>query len=268
MTKPDLSGRTPTVQRVPAFSWPRWTLTPRRPARPLARDPRTQPQTAAPPVETTATPRMPSPAPRKSAPPASSDARPAGSLPGWLLRESIALLGMAGAAVTVFSQLAAMIPISRPFMDILGWWMTVSSNFWLTHYDDLGFYPHSHLQAAIALAAFLTMIGLGARISAMWSGERLQRRWPFLEGMTWPSLAIMASLAMIFLLAHDPTPSETTFESAASRELIKYMFAVILMVGYALGDHLGQRGFHIRLYRLAFLVLLLVALNSWLLPSY
>jgi len=284
MTKPDLSGRTPTVQRAPAFPWPRWRLTPDRPKKPLARDPRIsnsddedgenddlhEVSTAPPatvPRTRTRVPRSPPP----SAPPnparETDTTRPAGSLGGWLARESLALLGMAGAALTVFSQLAAIMPLSRPFMDILGWWLTVSSNFWLDRYDEIGFYPHSHLQAAIALAAFLTLIGLGARISAIWTGTALQRRWGFLDGMTWPSLAIMAVLAIVFLLGHDPNASSITSGGDGSKETVKYLFAIILTAGYAAGDFLGQRGFHIRLYRLAVLLIIGLALNQWLLSS-
>jgi hypothetical protein len=284
MSKPDLSGRTPTVQRAPSFPWPRWLVTPARPKKPLARDPRLaaandedgeigniDEASTAPPatVPRTRRPRVPrSPPPSAPPNPASTATRPAGTLGGWLARESLALLGMAGAALTVLSQLAWVMPVSRPFMDLLGWWMTVTSNFWLTHYDSLGFYPHAHLQAAIALAAFLTMIGLGARISAISSGTPLQHRWGFLDGMTWPSLAIMGVLAIIFLLGYDPNPSGASYEGAGGKETVKYLFAIILMLGYAAGDILGQRGFHIRLYRLAALLIFAVALNQWLLVTH
>jgi hypothetical protein len=285
MTKPDLSGRTPTVQRAPAFPWPRWRLTPDRPKKPLARDPRltaaddeigenggieevsTAPPAPAVPKTRPRVPKSPPPSAPPNPAPSTNATRPAGSVGGWLARESLALLGMAGAALTVFSQLAAIMPLSRPFMDILGWWITVSSNFWLDRYDDIGFYPHAHLQAAIALAAFLTLIGLGARMSAIISGTPLQRRWGFLDGMTWPSLAIMGILAIVFLLGHDPDASSATYDGAGGRETVKYLFAIILTVGYAAGDLLGQRGFHVRLYRLALLLILSLALNQWLLSS-
>ncbi len=282
MTKIDLTGRTPTVQRAPAFPWPRWRLTPRRPKQPLARDPRNpdaetgieddaeEPTSAPAPVSVPrARPRASRGSPQSptSAAPVPTPARPAGSLAGWLLRESVALLGMAGAALTVFSQLAWFLPLSRPFLGALGWWMTLSSNFWLTHYEDLGFYPHTHLQAAIALAAFLTLIGFGARVAAIISGTPLQRRWGFLDGITWPSLAIMGVLAIVFLLGHDPNASTAAGDGAAGKETIKYMFAIILTVGYAAGDFLGQRGFHIRLYRLAVLLIFGLGLNQWLLSS-
>lgn len=283
MSKPDLSGRTPTVQRAPAFPWPRWLLPPSRPKNPLASDPRAVPSadesgendsvdapSPAPPATVPRTRNRVSKLPPPSAPPnpapPTGTARPSGSLAGWLAREALALLGMAGAALTVFSQLAWIMPLSRPFTDVLGWWITVNSNFWLDHYDQLGFYPHSHLQAAIALAAFLTLIGLGARISAIWTGTRLERRWGFLDGMTWPSLAIMAVLALIFLLGHDPNASSATYDTT-SKQTIQYLFAIILTVGYAAGDYLGQRGFHSRLYRLAVLLILGLALNQWLLLS-
>jgi hypothetical protein len=126
MTNPDLAGRTPTVQRAPAFPWPRWRTAPRRAASPLARDPRLPEADAKPPPTNTAvssserrTANVPRPSPT-SAPAPSAAKRPAGSLGGWLVRESIALVGMAGAALTVFSQLAWIMPLSRPYLDILG----------------------------------------------------------------------------------------------------------------------------------------------------
>jgi hypothetical protein len=177
------------------------------------------------------------------------------------VRESIALVGMAGAALTVLSQLARVMPLSPPFLDVLGWWVTVTLDFWLALSGELGFYVHSHIQAAIALAVFLTMIGLGARIAAIISRTPLERRWEFLDGMTWRSAAILGMLGIVFLLGHDVEGP------VKGGRAIQYSFAILLTAGYALGNFLGQRGFHIRLYRLAVLLALLVALNFWLLPS-
>jgi hypothetical protein len=184
------------------------------------------------------------------------------SRPAWLVRESIALLGMAGAALTVLGQLARVMPLSPPFLDVLGWWVTVTLDFWLTLSAELGFYVHSHIQAALALAVFLAMIGLGARISAIVTRTPLERRWEFLDGMTWSSFAIIGALVIIFLLGHDV---EGPIDGGRA---IQYTFAIIITAGFALGNFLGQRGFHSRLYRLAALLALLVALNFWLLPSH
>lgn len=275
MTKPDLSNRTPTVQRVPAFSWPRWRLAPSKSARPLARAPRSIDNShearKEPPAPPSARKQAGAPVPTTGTKSPSSETpsdttRPT-TLSGWLLRESVTLLGMAGAALTVLSQLAWVMPLSRPFMDLLGWWVTLSSDLWLANYESLGFYPHSDLQAAIALAVFLATIGLGARISGLFSGAIFARRWGFLQGMTWPSLAIMGSLAVIFLLGHDPSASSVFADGTDRGGTQKYVFSVILMAGYAAGDMLGQRGFHTRLYRLAILLFLLVGLNIWLLTT-
>jgi hypothetical protein len=270
MSKPDLSGRTPTVQRAPAFPWPRWRITPRAKPHTPTRTPPAKAgdfgTTRAPPK--TAGPKRPASGPRTTPTLTPKEAiRPSGALGGWLAREAVALIGMTGAALTVLAQLAWAFPLSRPFMAILGWWMTVSSDFWLGHYDTFGFYPHAHLQAAIALAFFLAIIGLGARISAILYGTPLQPSWGFLDGMTWPSLAIMGALGIIFLLGYDPDPASATYENAGGKETVKYLFAITLTIGYALGDFLGQRGFHVRLYRLAALLILLLALNHWLLSS-
>ena len=273
MSKPDLSNRTPTVQRVPAFSWPRWRLTPPNPSRTLSRtaisgEPRAAKPAAAPVVpRTQAEARQPSPGTQRPRPETEGAASKPAARGNWLLREGVALLGIAGAALSVLAQLAWVMPLSRPFMEVLGWWMTLSSDFWLANYDRLGFYPHSHLQAAIGLAAFLATMGLGARISGLLSGAAFSRRWGFLEGMNWPSLAIMAGLAVIFLISHDAGPASALDDGAASTGSSKFVFSVILMAGYALGDALGQRGFHRRLYRLAIVLFLLVALNIWLLTT-
>ncbi len=145
--------------------------------------------------------------------------------------------------------------------------MTVNSDFWLSHYDELGFYPHSHVQAAMSLAVFLTLIGLGARVSAILSGTPLARRWSLFEGITWPSLAIMGILGIVFLIGQDPGAATATYDGAGGKETVKFLFAIILATGYGLGDYLGQRGFHTRLYRLAILLLLLLGFNHWLMIS-
>ncbi len=250
----DLGNRPPTVQRYQSRWWPFG-----RKASPIVKatpSPRTGSAVPASPTPTAAKPASQKPA-------APSDR----TLFGWLIREAIALVGMTGAALTVLAQLAWFVRMSPPFMDALGSWMTMNSNFWLSYYDDLGFYPHAHLQAAIALAVFLALIGIGARVSAILSGTPLAPRWSLFEGMTWPSLAIMGVLAIVFLLGHDPSPSSATYDGAGGREAVKYLFALILATGYALGDYLGQRGFHTRLYRLAILLVLALGLNHWLLVS-
>jgi hypothetical protein len=260
----DLGNRPPTVQRYKQQWWPfaRKQASKPKPAPPAASStpaatqsrfqrPRL-PTSASEPVETRPRPRPTKPRPRK----------------GWLVREAIALLGMIGAALTVLVELAWYVRMSPPFMDVLGWWMTLNSDVWLSAYDRLHFYPHAHIQAAIALAVFLAMIGLGARVSALLSGTPLERRWSLFEGQTWPSLAIMGVLGVIFLLGHDPNASSSNYDGYGGKETVKYLFAIILAAGYGLGDFLGQRGFHTRLYRLAFLLILLLGLNHALLVSH
>jgi hypothetical protein len=250
----DLCNRPPTVQRYQSKWWPFGRKT-----SPIAKAKDAAPTGSA--VPASPAPTAPKPAPQKSASPSDR------TLFGWLIREAIALVGVTGAALTVLAQLAWYVRMSPPFMDALGSWMTMNSNFWLSYYDDLGFYPHAHLQAAVALAVFLALIGLGARVSAILAGSPLDRRWSLFEGMTWPSLAIMGVLAVVFLLGHDPAPSSATYDGAGGQETVKYLFAIILATGYGLGDYLGQRGFHTRLYRLAILLVLLLGLNHWLLIS-
>lgn len=262
MAPVNLGNRTPTVQRYRQ----RWWSFGRSPAEPVKSQRKTTPiQASAQKSPTSGVPAAPALKPAKAT--TYPAAKPNATLAGWLAREAIALVGMGGAALTVLAQLAWFVPMSAPFLDVLGTWMTYNSNFWLTNYDRLGFYPHSHLQAAIALAIFLTLIGLGARVSARLSGRPHDRNWGLFDGMTWPSLVIMSILGVVFLLGHDPDPSRATYDDAGGKETVKYLFAVILAAGYGLGDYLGQKGFHTRLYRLAVLIILLLGLNHWLLIS-
>jgi hypothetical protein len=246
----DLGNRPPTVQRYQSKWWPfgRTTSPIPKPKQAPGRRSAVPPSPAPPAAK---------PAPQKSVAPSDR------TLFGWLVREAIALVGITGAALTVLAQLAWHVRMSPPFLDALGSWMTLNSNFWLSHYDDLGFYPNSQLQAAIALAVFLALIGIGARVSAILSGTPLAPRWLPFTGVTWPSLAIMGVLAIVLLLG----PSSATYDGDGGRESVNYLFAIILAAGYALGDYIGQRGFHIRLNRLAILLVLLLGLNHWMLIS-
>lgn len=255
MTNPDLAGRTPTVQRYQSRWWQNWLSRQTKPAR-LPRASRVPP----PPI-----PQPPPVSPRPASEPTRGSA-PA-SRPAWLVRESIALLGMAGAALTVLAQLAWLVPLSRPFMDVLGRWMTFNSDLWIANYDILGFYPHSHLQAAIALALFLSLIGLGARISARLSGEALQKNWRLFGGLSMPSFWILSSLIIVFLLGHARDPARDPLVVGGSLQMGEFAFALAIAAGYGLGDLLGQKGFHTRVARLAVLVALLLVWNQWLLSS-
>ncbi len=253
MTKIDLGNRPPTVQRTQATWWPfqqkRVAVLAQRPA-----------------PGTTLKPDEPRELQAPAAPGGQSKRRRR-SLASWIGREAIALLGTFGAALTVLSQLAWHIPMSRPFIDLLGRWMTWNFDFWLSLYDRLGFYPHAHVQAAVALAVFLAMIGLGARVAARLTGTPLDRQWGLFEGMTAPSLLIMGALIVVFLLGHDQSPTDNPLVVGGNQQAGELLFAGVITAGYAAGDYLGQRGFHLRLYRLAVLILLLLGCNQWLLAS-
>jgi len=256
MTQPDPKGRTPTVVRYRG-GWPTRPKPSEPPGAHRARE-------AGPAPAPTPVPKA-TPVPRDAPVPRRHAATGAASRPGWLRREAIALLGIAGAALTVLSNLAWHIPLSRPFMDVLGKWIAWNSDLWWSLYGLFDIYLHPHVQAAVALAVFLAMIGLGARISARLAGTPLGTRRPMLEGMSGPSLLIMAALMIIFLFGHDAEPSRNPLEVGGSLAAGQYVVAGTVAAGYILGDLLGQRGFHVRLYRLAVLVVLLLALNAWLL---
>ncbi|MGE0628186.1 MAG: hypothetical protein AB7O43_10210 [Hyphomicrobiaceae bacterium] len=65
---------------------------------------------------------------------------------------------------------------------------------------------------------------------------------------------------MAFLVGQDASPSKavplTVFGSPKAGQ---YAFAVIVTAGYWAGDYIGHREFHERLYRLALLVIAVVA---------
>lgn len=167
---------------------------------------------------------------------------------------------MSGAAATVFSQLTHVIPASRLFTSLAAEWQRLTQALWKPPLELTGLPIHADLLAALNLALFMTLIGVGARVSARLTGKPLAKMSPrFFDDQTGPSLAIFAALCMVFLMGHDAQgPKLAVWES---EELGKYSFALVVTAGYFAGDFIGHREFHVRLYRLAAFVLLLVLAN-------
>lgn len=184
-------------------------------------------------------------------------------MPNWIRGEIIAMAGVFGAAMTVLSQLSKVLPMAPFLATALAWWETDINVLWGPVLAPLGMELHPHLYGATSAAVFMGMIGIGARISAKLQGAPVGSLKEFpLDDMSWPSLAIFAALCMTFLLGHDPAPNDTSpLIVMGSKTLGKYAFAIVVSIGYFAGEYLGRHEFHRRLYRLAALVLFVLALN-------
>jgi hypothetical protein len=178
----------------------------------------------------------------------------------WLKRESIATLAMLGAALTVLVQLRHRMPLAPWLERIVDYWQLALRGFWRPPFDWLGVPLHHDLAAAMTVAAFMTAIGLGTRVSARLAGVPLPpivpTRW--LDGMSWPSLIVFAALALVFAVGHGASASDPLV-LWGSRTAGKYAFALTVTAGYIAGDYIGHDEFHRRLVRLAVLDALLVA---------
>lgn len=170
---------------------------------------------------------------------------------------------MTGAAITVLAQLAHVMPMAPPMPELLARWQDAMHHLWRPPLELAGIAVHPHIIAALNAAFFMTMIGVGGRISATLlgrpQGPLISAR--FFEDQTWPSLMVFMALCVVFLLGSDSAPEEHRLVFFGSEKLGGYAFAIIVMVGYFLGDYVGHREFHLRLFRLAVLVAAIVAVN-------
>lgn len=179
----------------------------------------------------------------------------------FLRKELLALLAEASAALTVLGQLASEIAMPGWFKDVLIFWRQLLAAAWQPVLQYFSVTPHPHFLAAVSLAVFLVLLGVGARLA------RSQTRAPlaplefrFLEDMSFPSLLVYAGLVYAFLIGSGPDPSKDPPLTLFGNELAgRYTFALILTVGYALGDFIGHKAFHWRLIRIAVLVAVIVA---------
>ena len=182
----------------------------------------------------------------------------------WLRREFVALIGVVGEATTILSQLSNVVPMAPWLANVLAWWRDLTQLLWRSPFELVGLPLHPHLAGAFSAAVFMTVIGVGGRVSAEIGGTPLKplltARW--LDDMSWPSVGVFAAFCMVFLLGHDPNPSAsaplTLFGSEGAGQ---YAFALVVTAGYIAGDFVGHHEFHRRLYRVAALVLATVALD-------
>lgn len=178
------------------------------------------------------------------------------------MRESVALLALSGAALTVLAQLATVMPVVPQLATGLAWWRELTQTFWRPPLDLAGVGLHHDMAAAFNVSAFMALLGLGARMSAQLAGKPLA---PvgfdrFFDDQTWPSLIVFGALCIVFLLSHGASSTDALVVMG-SKELGKYAFAVIVTLGYFAGDFIGHRQFHLRLYRLAVIVAVVAAVN-------
>jgi hypothetical protein len=189
--------------------------------------------------------------------------RAASPLFTWLKREAIALVAMTGAAITVLAQLAHQMPMAPPVPELLAQWQDFMHRLWRPPLELAGIDVHPHIVAAVNASFFMTMIGIGGRISARLSGKPLGPLFSgrFFEDQTWPSLLVFAALCIVFLMGSDSAPHQHRLVLFGSEKLGSYAYAITVAVGFFLGDYIGHREFHRRLLRLAVLVAAFVAVN-------
>lgn len=110
------------------------------------------------------------------------------------------------------------------------------------------------------------MIGVGSRIARNFSRRPLAPiEVRFLDDMGWLSVIIFAGIVYVFLIGSGPNPDAAPPLTLYDSELAgRYFFAIIVTVGYALGDFFGHRAFHHRLLRMAAVIGVLIA-AAWLL---
>lgn len=174
----------------------------------------------------------------------------------FLRKELIALLAEAGAALTVLSQLASEVAMPDWVRDVLSFWRHVLTSLWTPLLKHFEFALHPQLIAAFSLAVFLCLLGIGARMARARSRTPLAPlEFRFLEDMSFPSLLVYAGLVYAFLIGSGPDPAqEPPIEMFGSEVAGRYTFALIVTLGYALGDFIGHKAFHWRLLRVAVVV--------------
>lgn len=169
---------------------------------------------------------------------------------------------MSGAALSVLAELAKAMPLAPEIARIVTRWHEMTNALWRPPLDLIGIGLHQDIVAALNVSAFMTLLGIGARISANLGGEPLAplRSGRFFDDQTWPSLIVFGALCFIFLLGSGSDLSHP-LTVMDSEEIGKYAFALLVTAGYFAGDFIGHRAFHLRLYRLAGIVAALSLAN-------
>jgi len=171
----------------------------------------------------------------------------------FLRKELIALLAEAGAAITVLSQLASEVAMPDWLRDFLILWRQILTAIWTPLLKHFEFGLHPQLIAALSVAVFMLLLGVGARTARARSRAPLAPlEFRFLEDMSFLSLLVYAGLVYAFLIGSGPDPAQEPPITLFGSEIAgRYTFALIVTLGYALGDFIGHKAFHWRLLRLA-----------------
>lgn len=211
--------------------------------------------------------RRPTVSPRGGLPPDRGGAR-AAPLVRWLKRESLSVLAMTGAALTLLAELRRVMPVAPKLASLLDHLQAMTQELWRPPLELAGIGLHHDLVAALNIALFLTLIGLGARVSAAVGGPPIGplAMGRFFDDQTTPSLVIFAAICMVFLIGHGAGPGDPLIVFG-DPILGRYAFAILVTLGYFAGDFLGHAEFHRRLYRLAVLVAVLVGVNFLVIAS-
>ena len=169
---------------------------------------------------------------------------------------------MTGAALTILAELKGVMRIAPQLAALLDWVHATVREVWRPPLELVGLGLHHDLAAALNVAFFLALIGVGARVSSHLGGRPIGpfTASRFFDDQTWPSLIVFAAICLVFLVGRGAGPADplVIFGSA---EIGKYAFAIVVTIGYFLGDFIGHKEFHLRLYRLAVLVGVLIVVN-------
>lgn len=188
----------------------------------------------------------------------------------WLRREAVALLGVAGAVLTLLAELAHSMPMAPPVARLLAYWRGLTEALWRPPFELVGVPIHPNYAAALTIALFLITIGVGARISAARTAHPLppisELRFWGTDDQTWPSLIAFAAVCLIILLGHSPGSGDRP-QIFGSEKLGGWVFAIVGTAGYLLGEFIGGKDFHRRLIRAIAAVAVIAALNWALLAS-
>ncbi|HWB44489.1 MAG TPA: hypothetical protein VG900_03545 [Hyphomicrobiaceae bacterium] len=186
-------------------------------------------------------------------------AAPHGAL-AWVKRESVALVGVAGASLTALGQLVNAMPMVPLLRDTVSLWQRLTHGFWRPPAAAFGTTLHPHIVASLTLGVFLLTIGAGARLAGRLRGHpsprgAISRR---LGDESWLSLAVFAALCIIFLIGHEGQRLVVW----GSERVGGYAFAIPVAAGYIAGSVIGGQAFHSRMLRLGLVVVLLLAGNA------
>lgn len=182
----------------------------------------------------------------------------------WLKGEAIALIGMSGAALTVFSELSYAMTVAPPVAYVIGYWRAVTEDVWRPLLDIVGLAVDPGVAAAIAAAWFMLMIAIGGRFAAQLAGQpvpnlRDRKFWDG-ESQPWWSLISLGVICFAFLIGRSNTDGH-----GPSGSVEQWAFILIVTAAYLLGEYLSGEEFHRRLARAIILVAPLIGLNFLLL---